>query len=74
MIHSRKGIAIKDVADNCMVDRVAVWRWIKSGKLPAIRFPSGHYRITQVDYFLEKWNMPVEGSLLASKSEKKKDD
>ena len=76
MRHSRKAVAIKDVADNCMVDRVTVRRWIKSGKLPAIRLPSGHYRITQVDYraFLEKWNIPAEGYPLEPKSEEGESD
>jgi len=61
MRHLKEWVSIKDVADHCMVDRVTVRRWIKSGKLTAIRLPSGHYRITQVDYkaFLEKWNIPA---------------
>jgi excisionase family DNA binding protein len=71
MRHLKKSVAIRDIADHCMVDRVTVRRWVKSGKLPAIKLPSGHYRITQVDYqeFLEKWNIPIEGCLSESKSE-----
>jgi len=45
----------------------------EAGKISAIRLPSGHYRITLVDFrdFLERWHIPVEDWLLESKSEKK---
>jgi excisionase family DNA binding protein len=61
MRHLKERVSIKDVAAHCMVDRITVRRWIKDDKLPAIRLPSGHYRIKQVDYraFLEKWDIPV---------------
>ena len=73
MQHSKKWITVKDIADYCMVDRVTVRRWIRCGKLSAIRLPSGHYRIKLVDFrdFLKRWHMPVEDWLLESKSEKK---
>jgi len=68
--HPKKWITVKSVADYCMVDRVTVRRWIKEGKVSAIKLPGGHYRITLVDFreFLEKWNIPVEDWLLVSKS------
>ncbi len=73
MRYSKKWLTVKDIADYCMVDRVTVRRWIKGGKLSAIRLPSSHYRITLVDFrdFLERWHIPVEDWLLESKSEKK---
>ena len=71
--HMKKRIKVKDVADYCMVNKITVRRWIKDGKLNAIRLPSGHYRISSVDFreFLDKWNIPVKGALLESKSKKK---
>jgi len=50
-----------------------VRRWIKDGKLRAIRLPGGHYRINVADFreFLEKWNIPVNGAPFKSESEKK---
>lgn len=47
-----------------------VRRWIKSGRLMAIRLPSGHYRIDDADYrdFLENCNIELEEGALESKS------
>jgi len=61
------------IGEYCLVNPVTVRRWIKGGKLSAIRLPSGHYRISIVDFrdFLERWHIPVEDWLLGSKSEKK---
>ncbi len=36
-----------DVARLCGVTRDAVLKWIKKGKLPAVRTPGGHYRIAR---------------------------
>ena len=71
--YSKKWLTVKDIADYCMVDRVTVRRWIRGGKLFAFKLPSGHYRITLVDFrdFLGRWHIPVEDWLLESKSEKK---
>jgi excisionase family DNA binding protein len=68
-----KRIKIKDVAEYCMVSRTTVRRWIDGGKLQALRLPSGHYRIRQVDYrhFLENCGIPLKESAFASKSERK---
>jgi excisionase family DNA binding protein len=73
---SKNRVTVKDVADYCLVSRVTIRRWIKGGRLSAIRLPSGHYRITLVDFrdFLERWHIPVEGWLFESKSEKKGGD
>ena len=68
MRYSKRWLTAKDIADYCMVDRVTVRRWIKGGKLSAIKLPSGHYRITLVDFrdFLERFHIPVEDWLLES--------
>jgi excisionase family DNA binding protein len=66
----KKRIKIKDVASYCMVSQTTVRRWIESGKLRAIRLPSGHYRINRVDYrrFLESCEIPLGKSSFESKS------
>ena len=66
-------VAVKDVADYCLVSRVTIRRWIRCSKLYAIRLPSGHYRISIEDFrdFLKRYNMPIREELLESKSEKK---
>jgi excisionase family DNA binding protein len=66
----QKRIKIKDVANYCMVSKTTVRRWIENGKLRAIRLPSGHYRINQVDYrrFLESCEIPLGESTFESKS------
>ena len=68
-----KRIKVKDIADYCMVSKITVRRWIRSGRLSAIRLPGGHYRINVADFreFLERWNIPANGTLLESKSKKK---
>jgi excisionase family DNA binding protein len=35
----------RQVAAFCGVSAVAVWKWIKAGKLAASRLPNGHYRV-----------------------------
>ena len=37
-------ITVKDIAEYCLVSDVTVRRWIKDGKLSAMKLPSGHYR------------------------------
>jgi len=71
----QKRIKIKDVADYCMVSKTTVRRWIESGKLRAIRLPSGHYRINRVDYrsFLETCAFPLKEATFESKSERKEE-
>jgi len=76
MRHPKNWLTVKGIADYCLVSKVTVRRWIKGGRLSAIRLPSGHYRITHVDFrdFLERWHIPVEDWLLESKSEEKGGD
>ena len=66
----KKRIKVKDIANYCMVDSITVRRWIKDGKLDAIRLPSGHYRVNVADFreFLEKWNAPVDEDIFKSES------
>lgn len=73
MRQSKIRVAVKDVADYCLVSRVTIRRWIGSGELSAIRLPSGHYRISIVDFrdFLKRNDIPIRGALFESKSEKK---
>jgi len=52
-------IRVKEIANQCMVSRTTVLRWIKQDKLQAIRLPSGHYRIKYMDFedFLKKYEI-----------------
>jgi excisionase family DNA binding protein len=70
----QKRVKIKDVANYCMVSKTTVRRWIESGKLRAIRLPSGHYRISRVDYrnFLETCEIPLRGGTVESKSKEER--
>jgi len=36
---------IPEAAEICMVARQTMWRWVKSGSLPAHKSPGGVYRI-----------------------------
>lgn len=54
----------------CHVSQVAIYKWIKEGKLKAYKTPGNHHRIQVVDFvkFLERYGMPVpEGLLTQSK-------
>jgi excisionase family DNA binding protein len=68
-----KRIKVKDIASYCMVSKTTVRRWVESGKLQAIRLPSGHYRINMVDYrnFLENCEIPLREGTFESKSKRK---
>jgi excisionase family DNA binding protein len=66
---SKKWITVKNIADYCLVNRITVRRWVKDGKLAAMKLPSGHYRITVEDFrdFLGRYNMPIKEDLFESK-------
>jgi excisionase family DNA binding protein len=50
MIDPRNKIySITQAAELCRLNRVTLWRWIRSGKLRAYQTPSGQYRIKQDD-------------------------
>ncbi len=57
-----------DVADRCMVSTATVRRWVKDGKLSAMKLPSGHFRVTVEDFrdFLKQYHMPIREELLES--------
>jgi excisionase family DNA binding protein len=49
-INARKNIySITQAAELCKLNRVTLWRWIRSGKLRAYQTPTGQYRIKQED-------------------------
>ena len=70
-----KHITVKDIAEYCMVSGITVRRWIKDGKLSAMKLPSGHYRITTTGFrdFLERYHMPVKGELFESEYKRKEE-
>lgn len=67
-------ITVKTAADYCLVSRVTVRRWIKGGRLVAIRLPSGHFRVSIGDFrdFLVKYDLPIKGELFDSKFRKER--
>ena len=44
-----------EVAKRLKVDRITIYRWVKSGRLQAKRLPSGHLRIgiAEIDKILK---------------------
>ncbi len=66
-------LKVGSIAEYCLVTPMTVRRWIKTGKLSAIRLPSKHYRVSIGDFrdFLKRYNMPIKEELLESKSGKK---
>ncbi len=61
-IVSRMSVTVKGIANYCLVSESTVRRWIKDGKLSALRLPSGQYRVTAADFwnFLEKYDIPIK--------------
>jgi excisionase family DNA binding protein len=61
-IESRTSVTVKGIANYCLVSESTVRRWIKDGKLSALRLPSGQYRISAVDFkkFLTRYDMLVK--------------
>lgn len=57
-----------EIARYCQVSNVAVFRWIKAGKLPAFSTPGGHYRVAMSDFraFLERSGMPIDDDFFSS--------
>jgi len=71
--YKEKHITVKDIADYCMVSRITVRRWVRDGKLSAMKLPSGHYRIAADGFrdFLERYNMPIKEELFESEYRRK---
>jgi excisionase family DNA binding protein len=61
-IASRTSVTVNGIANYCLVSESTVRRWIKDGKLSALRLPSGQYRITAVDFrdFLNRYDIPIK--------------
>ena len=74
-IASHTLVTAQHIAGYCLVSRSTVQRWIKDGKLSAMKLPSGHYRVNLEDFraFLERYNMPIKEELFESKSERKEE-
>jgi excisionase family DNA binding protein len=64
----RAFITVDSIAGYCMVSRSTVGRWIRDGKLRAMKLPSGHFRVTVSDFrdFLRRHSMPVTQELIDS--------
>jgi excisionase family DNA binding protein len=58
-IENRTSVTWQNIANRCLVSEITVRRWIKHGKLPAFRLPSGQYRVTAEDFqgFLKQFGM-----------------
>lgn len=56
-----KPLSTGDVARILHVTPVCVLRWIRSGKLPAYRFPGGHFRVARAEFrkFLSSNHIPL---------------
>ena len=61
-----KPLTTGEVARYCGVSQVAVWKWIRAGKLKAYRLPGGQYRVEKgaLRAFLRERNKPIDGALL----------
>jgi excisionase family DNA binding protein len=61
-IATRMSVTVKGISNYCLVSESTVRRWIKDGKLSALRLPSGQYRITAADFrdFLKRYDMPIK--------------
>jgi excisionase family DNA binding protein len=61
-IPSRTSVSVKGIANYCLVSECTVRRWIKDGKISALRLPSGQYRVTAADFrnFLTRFGIPVK--------------
>jgi excisionase family DNA binding protein len=59
---------IQDISEYCLVSGITVRRWIKDGKLSAMKLPSGHYRISGTGFkdFLVRYKMPIKEDLFKS--------
>ena len=63
----RGWVTVNDVAEYCLTSNITVRRWIRDGKIRAIKLPGGHYRVSIEDFraFLDRYDMPVEEEFFA---------
>jgi excisionase family DNA binding protein len=61
-LESRTSVTVGGIANYCLVSESTVRRWIKDGKLSAIRLPSGQFRVTDNDFreFLARYDIPAK--------------
>ena len=61
----RDFVGVASIAGYCMVSRSTVTRWVKTGKLKAIKLPSGHFRVSVANFrdFLKKNDIPISTDL-----------
>jgi excisionase family DNA binding protein len=61
-------ITVDSIASYCMVSRSTVGRWIRDGRLSAMKLPSGHFRVSVKSFrdFLKRHNMPITQELIES--------
>jgi excisionase family DNA binding protein len=71
-MHTDTPLTTGQVARICRVSHVAVWKWIKQGKLKAYRLPGGHYRVVQgaLRAFLREHEMPIPPELSADSTKR----
>lgn len=64
-LSKRDFVTVNSIANYCMVSPATVRRWIKDGKLHAIRLPGGHFRVTVQDLldFLKQNLLPIPDEL-----------
>jgi excisionase family DNA binding protein len=53
-------VTVNNVAEYCLTSNVTIRRWIKNGRLRAIKLPGGHYRVSIDDFkeFLDEYDIP----------------
>jgi excisionase family DNA binding protein len=42
-------LTLDETAQVCRVSQATVRRWLRTGKLPAVTLPTGHYRVRHED-------------------------
>jgi excisionase family DNA binding protein len=58
-IDIQTSVTVSGISNYCLVSECTVRRWIKDGKLNALKLPSGQYRIRANDFkdFLMRYGM-----------------
>ena len=74
-IASHTLVTVQHIAGYCLVSRSTVQRWIRDGKISAMKLPSGHFRVSLEDFraFLERYNMPIKEELFESEYKRKEE-
>lgn len=58
-------VTVESVAGYCMVSSSTVRRWVKEGRIAALKLPSGQIRISIADFkdFLKRYDMAIPEEL-----------